>query len=78
MFFFPPFTEGLAWDWVNEKLYWSDACDNDIEVYDPRTGDRQVLIHTGSTSDPRQIVLDPVNRYRQQTRGENVQYLCLM
>ena len=49
---------------MNEKLYWSDACDNDIEVYDPRTDDRRVLIHTGSTSDPRQIVLDPINRYK--------------
>ena len=55
-------TEGLAWDWVNDKLYWSDACNNDIEVIDPHTGDRRVLLHTGSTSDPRQIVLDPINR----------------
>ena len=57
------FIEGLAWDWVSNKLYWSDACDNDIEVYDPQTGIRRVLVHTGSNSDPRQIVLDPINRY---------------
>ena len=55
--------EGLAWDWVNEMLYWSDACNDDIEVYDPKTGYRRELIHTGSTSNPRQIVLDPINRY---------------
>ena len=48
---------------MNDKLYWSDACDNDIEVYDPQTGYRRVIVHTGSTSDPRQIVLDPANRY---------------
>ena len=27
--------DGLAWDWVNRKLYWTDAEDKDIEVIDP-------------------------------------------
>ena len=56
-------TEGLAWDWIGEKLYWTDTCDNDIEVFDPATGDRKVLISTGSNTDPRGIVLDPTTRY---------------
>ena len=56
-------TEGLAWDWVNEKLYWTDPCDDDIEVFDPATGYRKILIETGSGSDPRGIVLDPTTRY---------------
>lgn len=55
-------TEGLAWDWVNEKLYWSDRCDKDIEVFDPKTGYRKVLLQTGSGSDPRNIVVDPSTR----------------
>lgn len=54
--------EGLAWDWVNEKLYWTDVCDDDIEVFDPATGYRKVLIETGSGSDPRGIALDPTTR----------------
>ncbi len=52
-------TGGLAWDWVNEKLYWCDACVRDIEVFDPKTGYRKVLIDTGTGSAPRDIVLDP-------------------
>lgn len=55
-------TEGLAWDWVNEKLYWTDSCADDLEVFDPETGYRKILIRTGSGSDPRNIALDPTNR----------------
>ena len=55
-------TDGLAWDWVNEKLYWTDNCADDLEVFDPATGDRKVLIRTGSGSAPRSIVLDPSTR----------------
>ena len=54
--------DGLAWDWVNRKLYWTDAEDNDIEVIDPITNHRKLLISTGSTANPRAIVLDPQNR----------------
>ena len=55
-------TDGLAWDWVNEMLYWTDNCVDVLEVFDPATGDRKVLIRTGSSSAPRSIVLDPSNR----------------
>ena len=54
--------DGLAWDWVNRKLYWTDADDNDIEVIDPVTTHRKLLISTGSTTTPRAIVLDPQNK----------------
>ena len=50
---------GLAWDWVNRKLYWTDATDNDIEVLDPLTAQRKVLLSTGNGTDPRAIVVDP-------------------
>ena len=49
---------GLAWDWVNRKLYWTDYCDNDIEVYDPVTRVRRILFDSGLT-DPYSIVVDP-------------------
>ena len=52
-------TVGLAWDWVNEKLYWTDYCGNYIAFYDPASGDRKNLINTGSSTDPRDIVVDP-------------------
>jgi len=63
------FTDGLAWDWVNEKLYWTDNCDDDIEVYDPATGYRTILIETG-LSNPTSIVVDPGTRYVAQ--GDNL------
>ena len=50
---------GLAWDWVNRKLYWTDATDNDIEVLDPLTTQRKVLLSTGNGTDPWAIVVDP-------------------
>ena len=50
---------GLAWDWVNRKLYWTDATDNDIEVLDPVTTQRKVLVSTGNATNPQAIVVDP-------------------
>ena len=52
-------TDGLAYDWVTDKLYWTDACTDQIEVYDIANDDRKVLITTGSGSAPRGIVVDP-------------------
>ena len=53
---------GLAWDWMNQKLYWTDYCDDDIEVYDPSTQVRRVLFEVG-LSEPRAIVVDPTTWY---------------
>jgi hypothetical protein len=50
--------DGLAWDWVSQKIYWTDNCDDDIEVYDTITGYRAVLFNTG-LSQPHAIVVDP-------------------
>ena len=56
------FTEGLAWDWINQKIYWTDRCDDDIEVYDPITTYRRVLFDTGLIN-PYAIVVDPTTGY---------------
>ena len=53
---------GLAWDWVNQKLYWTDYCDDDIEVYDPVTTARRVLFDVGLSA-PYAIVVDPTTGY---------------
>lgn len=50
---------GIAWDWINEKLYWTDSCTDVIEVYDIYSRHRRVLLHTGSTSNNKDIVVDP-------------------
>ena len=54
--------DGIAWDWVNKKLYWTDLEDDDIEVFDPDTNYRKVLFETGRGSQPRGIVVDPSTR----------------
>ena len=54
-------TGDLAWDWINEKLYWTDSCYNRIEVYEPTTGYRKKLFET-SLIDPFAIVVDPSTR----------------
>jgi len=56
-------SDGLAWDWINEKLYWTDPEDLEIEVYDPATDHRRSLLSTGATSIPRGLAVDPTTRY---------------
>ena len=53
----------MAWDWISEKLYWTDEYYNKIEVYDPARNVRSTLFETGSSSNPRGIVVDPTTRY---------------
>lgn len=52
--------EGLAWDWVGRKIYWTDTENRTIEVLDPATGFHKTLINTGEGSKPRAIVVDPL------------------
>lgn len=52
-------TDDIAWDWVNQKLYWTDDYFDHIEVYDPQTNNRTILIDTGTNSNPRGLVVDP-------------------
>lgn len=55
------FKDGLAWDWIGENIYWTDYCQDEIEVYNPRSGHRTVIINTG-LREPRAIVVDPTTR----------------
>ena len=57
--------DGVAWDWVNNKLYWTDAGHNTIEVYDQATEQRMTLINVGRVSIPRGLVVDPTTRFDQ-------------
>lgn len=51
--------DGIAWDWINDKLYWTDLCKDTIEVYDPTTGLRRVLLYTDTSTQNKDIVVDP-------------------
>ncbi len=66
--FLPPVYEhplrfGLAWDWISQKLYWTDENNEQIDVLDTVGGHRRVLLKTGSYTKPRGIVVDPTTRY---------------
>ena len=55
----------VAWDWVNQKLYWTDTTAGDIEVYDPETTHRRVLYSGSADSiiNPTGLVVDPATGY---------------
>ena len=54
------YADGLAWDWVAENLYWTDAAEHHIGVVDPlEPNNRKILLSTGDGSIPRAIVVDP-------------------
>ena len=53
--------DGLALDWVNNRIYFSKrGMDQTINVYDITNGTEQVLIH-GELADPRAVAVDPIN-----------------
>ena len=49
---------GLAVDWITDKLYWTDAKKDRIEVLDLSNSKRTVLISTG-LDQPRGIAVHP-------------------
>ena len=49
---------GLAVDWINDKLYWTDAKFDRIEVLDLNSSKRSVLVSTGLDR-PRGIAVHP-------------------
>ena len=53
--------DGLAWDWISEKMYWTDECYNHIRVLDPLTGN-ELTLTTNTGSNTRGIVVDPSTR----------------
>ena len=56
-------SDGIAWDWLYNKLYWTDSREYDLEMYDPQTKERKLLFQNGPKSRPRAIVLDSNARY---------------
>lgn len=58
---------GLAYDWITDKLYWTDAGTNRIEVANAN-GTMRTLLAWDNIDKPRDIVVDP--------KG-NIYYLAL-
>ena len=49
--------DGIALDWINQNLYWTDTGNNKIYVLNLETGNQAVVIDT-DLDEPRPIVLD--------------------
>ena len=56
------FTEGLAIDWINDKIYWTDTDQDTIEVAGISGSPRTVLISRTEHDDPTGIVVDPASK----------------
>ncbi len=54
--------DDIAVDWINDKLYWTDATLRKVEVLDMNTGVRSKLFDTGTGTIPRGIAVDPSRR----------------
>ena len=55
--------EGIAVDWINSKLYWTDVQTRWIGVMDLTTRYYGMLLSTQADVNPREIVVDPTTRY---------------
>ena len=60
------FVDGMAVDWITNKLYWTDTGDDTISVLDLNTNIRKTLFNLRSVAvsavEPRAIVIDPLTR----------------
>lgn len=59
--FFTESPAGLAVDWATDKLYWTDAGNNRIEVSNLDGSLRSLLVWEGLNK-PRDIVVDPLSK----------------
>ncbi len=53
--------DGLAIDWLTNKLYWTEATPRTISVLDLDSGHRLTLFTLPESSIPKGIALDPAN-----------------
>ena len=62
MHFYTCLIDGIAVDWVNEKLYWTEATVGEVLVMDivRRLKKKLIVNHDGSTT--RAIAVDPATR----------------
>lgn len=54
--------DGIAFDWMNRKLYWTDGRRKVIEVADPEVKNSRLTLIDQNLSKPRAIVLHPKSR----------------
>jgi hypothetical protein len=54
--------DGIAYDWINRKLYWTDGRRRVIEVADPEEQNSRLTLIDEGLNKPRAIVLHPKTR----------------
>lgn len=52
--------DGLAVDWVNDKLYWTDAGKSRLEMANI-DGSNRLILFSRNVNKPRAIVVDPAS-----------------
>ena len=57
------YPDGLAVDWISNKIYFTDVDLGVVGVFDPVNFHYKVLLKLSIDEQPRSIVLDPNNRY---------------
>ena len=59
------YSDGIAYDWINHRLYWTNAKTDVIEVVDRNGKNRRVIVNAtvnGTVEEPRAIAVDPFNK----------------
>ena len=56
------YVDGIAVDWVNEKLYWTESTVGEVLVMDIAQGGKRKLIVNHDGSITRAIAVDPATR----------------
>ena len=64
-------SDGLAFDWIRNRLYWADACASEIEVYDLTAGFSRSL-YTHSDGRVHDVAVDPFNGYGPQPTKQKI------
>lgn len=60
------YSDGIAYDWIHHKIYWTNARQDIIEVADRNGRHRRVIVNAttnATVEEPRAIAIDPFNKY---------------
>ena len=59
------YTDGIAYDWINHNVYWTDASNDHIMMAGGDGSNPRVIANTtvnGTVEEPRAIVIDPFHK----------------
>ena len=59
------YSDGMAYDWIHHKIYWTNAKQDIIQVADRNGKNQRVIVNTttnGTVEEPRAIAVDPFNK----------------